>query len=93
MADGPFVVLLSQDGANQATHGWSVREDAHDIGATSDLLVETLQGVVGPDLLPVGDREAGEGQDIGSSLVHLRGLEPAGRSADLFIDPPKMGGP
>ena len=32
--------------ANQATHGWSVREDAHDIGATSDLLVETLQGVV-----------------------------------------------
>ena len=36
MPHGPFVVLLSEDGANQATHGWSVREDAHDIGATSD---------------------------------------------------------
>ena len=68
-ANGPFVVLLSQDGANEAAHGRPVREDAHDIGASPDLLVEALQGVVGPDLLPVGDREAGEGQDIGSSLV------------------------
>ena len=33
MFDGPFVVLLSQDGANQATHGWPVSEDAHHIGA------------------------------------------------------------
>ena len=23
-ADGPFVVLFSEDGANQATHGWPV---------------------------------------------------------------------
>ncbi len=44
-------MLFSEDGANQATHGWSVREDAHDIGATPYLLVEALQGVVGPDLL------------------------------------------
>ena len=28
-ADGPFVVLLSQDGANEAAHGRPVREDAH----------------------------------------------------------------
>ena len=39
-------MLFSEDGTNQATHGWSVREDAHDIGATSDLLVETLQGLL-----------------------------------------------
>ena len=68
-ADGPFVVLLSQDGANQATHGWPVREDAHHIGAASDLLVETLQRVVRPDLPPVEGREAGEGQDVGAGLV------------------------
>ena len=68
-ADGPFVVLLSQDGANQATHGWPVRENPHHIGAASDLLVETLQRVVGPDLLPVEGREAGKGQDVGAGLV------------------------
>ena len=28
-ANGPFVVLLSQDGANEAAHGRPVREDAH----------------------------------------------------------------
>ena len=68
-ANGPFVVLLSQDGANEAAHGRPVREDAHHIGASPDLLVETLLWVVGPDLLPVGEWEAGEGQDVGSGLV------------------------
>ena len=65
----PFVVLLSQDGANEAAHGRPVREDAHHIGASPDLLVETLLWVVGPDLLPVGEWEVGEGQDVGSGLV------------------------
>ena len=46
-----------------------VREDAHHIGASPYLLVETLLWVVGPDLLPVGEWEAGEGQDVGSGLV------------------------
>ena len=84
-------MLLSQDDANQATHGWSVREDAHDIGVTSDLLVETFQRVVGPDLLPVGDREAGEGQDIGASIVQKRGnlrepvLELIGQPIELGV--------
>ena len=66
-------MLLSQDGADQATDSWAVREDAHHIGAAPYLLVETLQGVVGPDLLPVGEWEAGEGQDVGFSLVQSRG--------------------
>ena len=39
------------------------------IGASPDLLVETLLWVVGPDLLPVGEWEVGEGQDVGSGLV------------------------
>ena len=68
-SDDPFVVLLSQDGANEAAHGRPVREDAHHIGASPDLLVETLLWVVGPELLPVGEWEAGEGQDVGSGLV------------------------
>ena len=65
-SDDPFVVLLSQDGANEAAHGRPVREDAHHIGASPDLLVETFLWVVGPELLPVGEWEAGEGQDVGS---------------------------
>ena len=68
-SDDPFVVLLSQDGANEAAHGRPVREDAHHIGASPDLLVETLLWVVGPELLPVGELEAGEGQDVGSRFV------------------------
>ena len=68
-SDDPFVVLLSQDGAIEAAHGRPVREDAHDIGASPDLLVETLLWVVGPELLPVGEWEAGEGQDVGSRFV------------------------
>ena len=68
-SDDPFVVLLSQDGANEAAHGRPVREDAHHIGAAPDLLVETLLWVVGPELLPVGEWEAGEGQDVGSRFV------------------------
>ena len=63
------VVSTGASDNESTTHGWSVREDAHDIGATPYLLVEALQGVVGPDLLPVGDREAGEGQDVRTSLV------------------------
>ena len=72
-SDDPFVVLLSQDGANEASHGRPVREDAHHIGASPDLLVETLLWVVGPELLPVGEWEAGEGQDVGSRFVQQRG--------------------
>ena len=68
-ANGPFVVLLSQNGANEAAHGRLVREDAHHIGASPDLLIETLLWVVGPDLLPVGEWEVGEGQGVGSGLV------------------------
>ena len=68
-SDDPFVVLFGQDSPNQATRGWPIGEDAHDIGAAPYLLVETLQGVVGPDFLPVADWEAGEGQDVRTSLV------------------------
>ena len=66
---GSTLLPLQDTDPTPSFGGFGLREDAHDIGATSDLLVETLQGVVGPDLLPVGDREASEGQDVGSGLV------------------------
>ena len=49
----PFLVLLEQDGADQAGDGLPVGEDLHDVGAALDLAVEALDGVVGPDLGPV----------------------------------------
>ena len=47
--DRPFVVLLEQDGADEAADGGLVGEDADDIGATFDFAVEPLDGVGGVD--------------------------------------------
>ena len=41
----PFVVLLEQDGANEADDAVFVGEDADDIGAALDLLVQPLEGI------------------------------------------------
>jgi hypothetical protein len=35
---GPFVVLLGEDGADEADHGRFVREDLHDVRASFSLL-------------------------------------------------------
>ena len=55
--DLPLVVLLGEDGADQADDGVAVREDPDHVGAALDLLVEPLERVVGPDLTPVRRRE------------------------------------
>ena len=39
---GPFVVLLGQDGADQAEDRLAGGEDAHHVGAPADLLVEAF---------------------------------------------------
>ena len=44
--------------------GRLVGEDADHVGAPLDLLVHPLERVGAPDLLPVGDREGGEGQHV-----------------------------
>src|SRR6266516_4737535 len=49
---GPFVVLLGQDGADEADDGAAAGEDVDDVGAAADFLVEAFLGVVGPDLAP-----------------------------------------
>src|SRR3954471_2445165 len=44
---GPFVVLFGQHGADEADECGAVGEDADDVGAAADLLVESFLGVVG----------------------------------------------
>ncbi len=53
----PLVVLLGEYGTDEPDDALTVREDASHVAAPTDLVVEPLLGVVGPDLAPVGDRE------------------------------------
>ena len=49
----PLLVLFEQDGSDQAGDGLPVGEDLDNVGAALDLAAQALDGVVGPDLLPV----------------------------------------
>ena len=49
----PLVVPLQQHGAHQARDGGVIGEDAHHVGAASDLGVEPLQRVGAVDLLRI----------------------------------------
>ena len=69
--DGPFVVLFSEQRSDEADDCGSGGEDPDDVGATSDLFVESFLGVVGPDLAPVRFGEPGECQDLSSGLVEV----------------------
>ena len=51
--DGPFVVLLEEQSADQAEDGVVVGEDADHLGSALDLAVQPLQRVGGVDLGPV----------------------------------------
>ena len=74
----PLVVLLEQDGADQADDGGLVGEDADDVGAALDLAVEPLERVGGVQLGPVLGREGHVGEHVGLALVHQGGeLGPA----------------
>lgn len=70
---GPLIVLFGEEGADEPDDGVSVGEDADDVGSSSDLFVESLEGVVGPDLAPVSHREEPESQDVISGLVEESG--------------------
>jgi len=48
--DGPFVVLLQQDGAGEADDGGVVGEDADYVGAALQLIVDPLEWVRRGDL-------------------------------------------
>jgi hypothetical protein len=74
-AFGPVVVLLGEDGADEAEQGVAVGEDADYVGAAADLPVEAFLWVVRPDLAPDLLREGGEGEHVGAGglevLSHL----------------------
>lgn len=60
----PLVVLLDQERSDQTDCRGVVGEDADDVRATGDLLVDALDVVGGAQLRPVGLREAVEGEEV-----------------------------
>ncbi len=46
---GPVVVLLGEHGTDEASDRGVVGEDLHDVGASFDLFVQSLERVVRPD--------------------------------------------
>ena len=48
--DRPFIILLEQDGADQAGNGVLIGEDADDLGAALDLAVQPFQRIGRVDL-------------------------------------------
>ena len=69
----PLVVLLHEDGADEADDGRLVREDADDIGPALHFLVQALQWVGGVKLGTVLGRERQVGEHIVLALVHQVG--------------------
>ena len=67
----PFVNLFGQDGADQAGHRTPVGEDAHDIGAATDLPVQAFVGIVRPDLPPDLLGETGEREQVRPGTVEV----------------------
>ena len=68
--DGPFVVLLQQQRADQADDGRFVWKDTDDVAAPLDLAVEPLQGVGRVDLGAMLGRELHVGQHVSLRFVH-----------------------
>ena len=69
MAVLPFFVLFEQDGADQAGDGVAVGEYLDDVGAAFDFGVDSFDGVVRPDLLPVFGWEGRERGQVGFDAV------------------------
>jgi len=86
----PLVVCLDQHRAGEAEQCRLVGEDADHVGPALDLLVQPLQRVGAPQLLPVGWREVGELGDVGlasSSIAATVGnWVPAAEPQFLAID-------
>jgi hypothetical protein len=70
--NGPFIVLLEQDGADQAGDSVLIGEDADDVSAALDLAIESFQRIGAVDLGSVILGEAHKGEDIGFGLIHQR---------------------
>ena len=66
---GPFVVLFGQHGADEADQRSAVGEDFDDVGASADLFVKSLLGIVRPDLAPDLLGKRGERQQIRAGVL------------------------
>ena len=66
-------MLFGQDGADEADQRVAVGEDADDVGAPPDLLVEPFLGVVRPDLAPDLLGERGERQQVSTGVFEMIG--------------------
>src|SRR5215813_10730074 len=71
--NGPLIVLLEQDRADEANDCILVWEDADDIGASLDLAIEALERVGGMQLGAVLAWEAHVGKNVRLGLVHHGG--------------------
>src|ERR1700722_8651049 len=71
-AFGPFIVLLGQDGADEADQGIAAGEDPYDVGPAADFPVQAFLRVVAPDLPPQLLGEGGESQHVGPGSVQVR---------------------
>ena len=63
--NGPFVVLLEQEGADQTDDRVVVGEDTDHVGPALDLTVETLDRIRAVELGPVLLGEGHVGQHVG----------------------------
>jgi hypothetical protein len=81
--DGPVVVLVEQDGADEADDGGVVGEDADHVAAAFDLLVDPLERVRRRERAPVASGERGVSEDVG-----LGALEDRGGLGELAVEDP-----
>ena len=65
-----MLVLLQQHCAHQSLDRSVVGKDAHHTGAAFNFLIDALEQVGAPDLLPVLGREVAEGQHVLAGLDH-----------------------
>jgi hypothetical protein len=67
------VVLLDAEHPGEPDEAAVIGEDADDVGAPPNLLVEALERVGRAQLAPVRARERVEGRDVGLGLLEQRG--------------------
>jgi hypothetical protein len=73
VADEPFVVLFDDDAGGEPDQGAVVGEDADDVGAASDLAVDSFERVGRAQLRLVRDREGVEGEQVVLGFFEQRG--------------------
>jgi hypothetical protein len=79
--DSPLVVLLEEDGADEAGDGGLVREDADDLGAALDLAVQALARIGRVQLRPVLPGKVMQASTSGSaSSIRAASFGTLGRS-------------